>query len=115
MNNKYDRLKLNDHFVDVGFTKLKARDLADKMVGIREGMENMMTDIQSKMFFDFDQKYKNIMDQNQYENQLRLEEQRRENDLQREGLDRRMKKETFSIIASVLIAGLAIALSIYFK
>ena len=100
MRTKHDRLSLRNQFRGVGCPKDKSLELAETVIDIKEELIDMMTDIQRNIFTKFD----NL-----------VHEQRRESDKLARDIDRRMMKDNLSLVASIVIAGLAIGAAIYFK
>ena len=97
MKQKYDRLYLVDNFELLGLDNTKARRAADIVTGVREELEDMMTDVQRDIS----------------ENQKALiAESRREFDQFSKSMEKRMQKDNRNTIISIILGCTAIAVSI---
>ena len=106
MKQKYDRLYLRDQFCSAGHNEKQARSLANTIFDLKQELEDMITDAQRQNLIEF-----------RRDSELRLAEQRREFDQFSSSLTKsietRMKKDILSLCGSIVLAGIAVAVSIF--
>ncbi len=108
MKQKYDRLYLVDNFEMLGFDNTKARRAADIVTGVREELEDMMTDIQRDISMQMRESNKSIAEAQR----SLIDESRREFDQFSKSMEKRMQKDNRNTIISIILGCAAIAVSI---
>ncbi len=101
MKQKYDRLYLVDQFELLGLDNTNARKAAEVATGVREELEDMMTDVQRDISSKMTESQKSL-----------IAESRREFDQFSQSMEKRMQKDNRNTIISILLGCTAIAASI---